>query len=56
MLLFSYLFKLPEFTMIILPRGQVMEKLDRSLAIPEEKARTIRIKLNLTQKQFGEIL
>ncbi len=33
-----------------------MEKLDRSLAIPEEKARTIRIKLNLTQKQFGEIL
>lgn len=33
-----------------------MEKLDRSLAIQEEKARMIRIKLNLTQKQFGEIL
>ncbi len=33
-----------------------MEKLDRSLAIQEDKARKIRISLNLTQKQFGEIL
>lgn len=33
-----------------------MEKLDRSLAIQEEKARNIRISLNLTQKEFGKIL
>ena len=33
-----------------------MEKLDRSLAIQEERARNIRIACGLTQKQFGEIL
>ena len=33
-----------------------MEKEDRSLAIPEENARNLRIKLGLTQAEFGKIL
>ena len=33
-----------------------MEKENRNIAILENKARNLRLKLNLTQKEFGEVL